>query len=120
LEFVSGGTNPARINPRTHAFTVRCVKEFIPVCYQPRKSTKREKKKTKEKTSPEFHQIITPDGSMANKFSSPPTGTKRLPVGYKSRLYLCSGIILSADTFNPVAAFFPLPGTVILTAGCTS
>ncbi|MDR1883250.1 MAG: hypothetical protein LBR26_10805, partial [Prevotella sp.] len=45
----------------------------------------------------------------ANKFSSPPTGNI-LPVGYKSRLYPCSGIALSANTFNPVAAFFPAAG----------
>ncbi|MDR1882192.1 MAG: hypothetical protein LBR26_05345 [Prevotella sp.] len=46
---------------------------------------------------------------MANKFSSPPTGNI-LPVGYKSRLYPCSEITPSAETFNPVAAFFPANG----------
>jgi hypothetical protein len=36
-----------------------------------------------KKPSPEFHQTITPDGSVANKFSSLPTGTEyTLPVGY--------------------------------------
>jgi hypothetical protein len=42
--------------------------------------------KTNKKPSPEFHQTITPDGSVANKFSSTPTGTeKKLPVGYKNK-----------------------------------
>jgi hypothetical protein len=70
----------------------------------------------KKKPKPGVSSEITSDGSVANKFSSPPTGTERLPVGYKSRLYPCSGIIvLSADTFNPVAAFFPLAGSVTTT-----
>jgi hypothetical protein len=34
------------------------------------------------------------------------------PLVIYSRLYPCSGIAPSADTFNPVAASFPLPGTV--------
>jgi hypothetical protein len=63
----------------------------------------------KEKTEPGVSSAITPDGSVANKFSSPPTGNI-LSVGYKSRLYPCSGITLSANTFNPEAAFFPAGG----------
>ncbi|MDR1884552.1 MAG: hypothetical protein LBR26_17530, partial [Prevotella sp.] len=48
--------------------------------------------------------------------SSPPTGNI-LPVGYKSRLYPCSGIVLSANTFNPEAAFFPAVGYRLNTNG---
>ncbi|MDR1884031.1 MAG: hypothetical protein LBR26_14805 [Prevotella sp.] len=56
---------------------------------------------------------------MANKFSSPPTGTGNiLPVGYKSRLYPCSGITPSTNTFNPEAASFPLAGSVSTITAC--
>jgi hypothetical protein len=71
----------------------------------------------KEKTEPGVSSAVTPDGSVANKFSSPPTGNI-LPVGYKSRLYPCSGIAPSADTFNPEAASFPLPGSVATPTAC--
>jgi hypothetical protein len=58
------------------------------------------------KTEPGVSSAVTPDGSVANKFSSPPTGTeKRLPVGYKNKPVSVFGITPSADTFNPVAAF---------------
>jgi hypothetical protein len=73
------------------------------------------KKYRQRKPKPGVSSAVTPDGRVANKFSSPPTGNI-LPVGYKSRLYPCSGIAPSAETFNPVAAFFPLPGTVALPA----
>jgi hypothetical protein len=115
IDLSSGGAGPAGYNDRSYAQPVRCVKEFISVCYQPRKSTKHEKKKP----SPEFHQRqrlmeAWPINSAVRQLEQ----KRDFPLVIKTRLYPCSGIAPSADTFNPEAAFFPLAGNVTPVTAC--
>ncbi|MDR1883411.1 MAG: fibrobacter succinogenes major paralogous domain-containing protein [Prevotella sp.] len=69
-------------------------------------------KKCKIKTKPGVSSEVTSDGSVVNKFSSPPTGTgNTLPVGYIFKIVFAFGDYCSVRRYiQSRGCFFPAAG----------